>query len=658
MITKIRCQNQLGKVTHLWLFGFNDIRNPICIMNSRYFVLFYWVMVLQLLHAQSPSAPTNLNAVIVSANGSNWDTDLTWQDTSSNESGFAFYKKSLSGYTLLGSLAQPNITSARINGGVARGENAVFGIRSYYYNPSNQLYYFLDIVDFPAVRGPDVFLQSASSGTIGTPLSQQILVSNPQSVLQYTASGLPSWLSINSSTGVLNGVPPQAGIFTINLSITYADGWVLNGTYVLRIRPSAGAPVSANAVPNWTARTGSSRNTSLSGVFTDAEAESAVRVSTNLGNFDLILFNNATPGTVINFMSYVNSGKYNNVAFHRSIPGFVVQGGGFRGTGQSTQFTSIPPSPPILNEPGISNLRGTVAMAKIGGNPDSATNQFFVNTGNNASNLDNQNGGFTVFGRVAGNGMTVVDAINNLPRATYSLNLDGSLSATSFTDFPMNAATAPTVMDQSKLVTMLSVVPIPTMTYSITGNSDPSVATAGIVDGELRLQSLKAGQCTISLTATDLDQLSTSQQISIQINDTYSTWATRTNFPNGQSDATQNPDGDRWNNLLEYAFGENPAAASDFVGPTLGQTMGENQNAFLSLQFPLRKFTEGLVYRVEANHDLDGTWTEIWNSTQGLQHVRVASAVDQNDRTVVTIRDVNPIGTTTRRFLRLKVSQN
>ena len=135
-------------------------------------------------------------------------------------------------------------------------------------------------------------------------------------------------------------------------------------------------------------------------VITDPGNRTIVQISTSLGDFSIELFDELTPITVANFLSYVNSGAYNGTFIHRSEPNFVIQGGWL-----------------VFNEPGISNTRGTLAMAKVGGDPNSATSQWFVNIGNNSSNLDEQNGGFTAFARVLDNGMEVVDAINALPRA-------------------------------------------------------------------------------------------------------------------------------------------------------------------------------------------------------------------------------------------------
>lgn len=138
-----------------------------------------------------------------------------------------------------------------------------------------------------------------------------------------------------------------------------------------------------------------------------------VRIQTPLGDIEIELFDAQKPQTVTNFLNYVSDGDYQSSFIHRSVPGFVIQGGGF--TYKASNIAALPLDPPVQNEPGLSNLRGTIAMAKVAGDPNSATSQWFINLGNNSAELDGQNGGFTVFGQVVGNGMEVVDAIAALP---------------------------------------------------------------------------------------------------------------------------------------------------------------------------------------------------------------------------------------------------
>ncbi|MEO7649508.1 MAG: peptidylprolyl isomerase, partial [Bryobacteraceae bacterium] len=123
-----------------------------------------------------------------------------------------------------------------------------------------------------------------------------------------------------------------------------------------------------------------------------------VRFNTTLGNIDVTLLTAAAPRTVANFLTYVNRGAFNNSIFHRSPPGFVIQGGGYQ---WQNNLVEIPSDPPIRNEYSTSNTRGTLAMAKLGGMPNSATNQWFFNLGDNSRNLNNTNGGYTVFGRIS-----------------------------------------------------------------------------------------------------------------------------------------------------------------------------------------------------------------------------------------------------------------
>ncbi|MDX2115733.1 MAG: peptidylprolyl isomerase [Planctomycetota bacterium] len=141
--------------------------------------------------------------------------------------------------------------------------------------------------------------------------------------------------------------------------------------------------------------------------FTRRPAQEVARFTTLSGIIDVELFRDRTPLTVQNFLNYANRGAWDGTMFHRSVPGFVIQAGGFRA---EPPFARIPQDAAVQNEPGISNLRGTIAMAKLGGNPNSATNEWFFNLGNNSSNLDNQNGGFTVFGEItSASGLEVMD---------------------------------------------------------------------------------------------------------------------------------------------------------------------------------------------------------------------------------------------------------
>lgn len=142
-----------------------------------------------------------------------------------------------------------------------------------------------------------------------------------------------------------------------------------------------------------------------------------VLIETPQGNIEIELLTEYAPRTVANFLAYVDSGKYTKSFIHRSayLPDgapFVIQGGGFTFNGSNP--AGIVPFAQVENEFKVSNTRGTVAMAKLGNQPDSATSQWFINMADNSGNLDNQNGGFTVFARVIGNGMEVADAIAEL----------------------------------------------------------------------------------------------------------------------------------------------------------------------------------------------------------------------------------------------------
>ncbi len=216
------------------------------------------------------------------------------------------------------------------------------------------------------------------------------------------------------------------------------------------------------------------------------------------------LFDDKAPVTVANFLRYVRGlapSDFDDVFFHRLIPGFVLQGGGFE-TG--SPGTHIATDPEVHNEfnpldTERSNLVGTVAMAKTGLGPHTGTSEWFVNLGNNAGNLDSQNGGFTVFAKVT-QGMNVVNAIAALNR----FNLAGSLGGP-FTDLPLqnynadpdgNPATPSPTPTAAQFITITdATVKTPTpasapgVTYTVQSITDattlaPTNLVAGAITGQ------------------------------------------------------------------------------------------------------------------------------------------------------------------------------
>lgn len=197
------------------------------------------------------------------------------------------------------------------------------------------------------------------------------------------------------------------------------------------------------------------------------------RFTTSLGIIDVRLFSTQTPLTVRNFLDYANGtittdqtpnkewagrGYYDGAFFHRTgddpattdvVEKFVIQGGGYWLNPANGQVEEVPAQAPVPNEPrpgDPGNVKGTIAMAKLPGDPDSATNQFFFNVVDNSDNLDSQNGGFTVFGAVANAAsMRVMEAIANLK----AVNAGGT-----FSNLPVRDASASQITTADLIYTL------------------------------------------------------------------------------------------------------------------------------------------------------------------------------------------------------------
>jgi peptidyl-prolyl cis-trans isomerase B (cyclophilin B) len=148
-----------------------------------------------------------------------------------------------------------------------------------------------------------------------------------------------------------------------------------------------------------------------------------VLLSTSSGDITLELDAVKAPASTRNFLSYVESGFFDGTIFHRVIPGFMIQGGGF-----TADMGQKPTECSILNEAanGLKNDRGTIAMARTS-NPHSATSQFFINLANNGflnyTAETTQGWGYAVFGKVV-EGMDVVDVIAAVPTGTQGPHSD------------------------------------------------------------------------------------------------------------------------------------------------------------------------------------------------------------------------------------------
>ena len=146
-------------------------------------------------------------------------------------------------------------------------------------------------------------------------------------------------------------------------------------------------------------------------------AQPKVEFVTTMGKFVVQLDPARAPKTVANFLDYVKSGFYKGTIFHRVIPGFMVQGGGF-----TADMQQKPTQAPVVNEAdnGLKNRRGTVAMARTM-DPNSATSQFFINTVDNGfldhTGKNPRGWGYAVFGKVV-EGMDVVDKIRAVKTTT------------------------------------------------------------------------------------------------------------------------------------------------------------------------------------------------------------------------------------------------
>jgi cyclophilin family peptidyl-prolyl cis-trans isomerase len=236
----------------------------------------------------------------------------------------------------------------------------------------------------------------------------------------------------------------------------------------------------------------------------DQEKSQFAVIETVVGKIGVELLANDAPRTVANFLNYATAGRYRNTMIHRSVANFVIQGGGYTAT---VPIVHIPTFAAVQNEFKVPNTRGTLAMAKVGGDPNSATSEWFVNLGDNRANLDNQNGGFTVFARVIGSGMTIVDSIAGLPRFNVGFDAQTDPPSTPLRNVPAGET-------QLRPEYFVTVSDVKAATLFPTGggtsvielnlqNTAPVVVSTLLSGTTLTLTPVSPGTATLTIRATD-----------------------------------------------------------------------------------------------------------------------------------------------------------
>lgn len=207
-----------------------------------------------------------------------------------------------------------------------------------------------------------------------------------------------------------------------SLVILAGCGGATKGTVETTAAPETTVAPDTTAAPQTTAaRDSTAGTTGTTNGDSTMSGTTTVSIKTSMGDITAELDAAKAPLTVANFLSYVKDGSYAGTIFHRVMPGFMVQGGGF-----TPDMQQKPTHAPVKNEAdnGLKNLRGTLAMARTNV-VDSATSQFFMNVVDNAfldfKSTTAQGYGYAVFGKVTA-GMDVVDAIVAVPTTTKGQN--------------------------------------------------------------------------------------------------------------------------------------------------------------------------------------------------------------------------------------------
>lgn len=244
-------------------------------------------------------------------------------------------------------------------------------------------------------------------------------------------------------------------------------------------------------------------------------SDQVVQFDTVKGKFNAELLAKDAPKNVANFLSYLNNGNYLKTLIHRSVSGFVIQGGGYYLNGST--ITPITAQAAVQNEFKLSNIRGTIAMAKTDAGPNTATSHWFINLADNSASLDTTNGGYTVFGRVLNDGMTVVDAIAAVPVYDASSTLGADFKNLPLLNNSLVASNLVLVNSIKKMSTFPDASATPSSLQFTASSSNTAVVSASVVGSTLMLKPVAAGTANVTVRSTNLSSKFTESTVAVTV---------------------------------------------------------------------------------------------------------------------------------------------
>ena len=480
----------------------------------------------------------------------------------------------------------------------------------------------------------------------GEPFSLQLIANNQSKsqTITYDASPLPNGLSIDSETGIISGTVLEDGYFNVLLRAEYnsPEATPSLARLALRITPALSAPQLKETIPD--VKMIISENpviVNLNSYFQDQDTRIAVQINTNYGNMVFSLFDKTLPDPVSNFLTYVDRESYNNNIFHRSVNSQglnIIQSGSY--SLKDNKFISLPTDPPIINKPGITNSRGTLAFARTS-DPNSATSGWYINTQDNPG-LD-LGDSYTVFGRAINNSLDVIDKIAAFPTGSHTVILNNTPYTLS--DFPTTDGRSPSFNDSENIIRVQSIVRVPSFSYEINSDSDLGIVRATIeTNGQsqnLALKSLKIGSTQLELSGTDIDGNTIKSLINIEVENNYEAWSISEGLEPGSNAMNDRPTKGRLNNLQSYAFGGKALDGNDDE-ERLPKIIFLDLNGEIrpSIKLFHRKFISDLNYSVQSSHDLKN-WNAIWSTSDGKSSPLITDLKEDGIFSEITI--LNPV---------------